>query len=209
MRKPTSVNALEEFGRQQLSKSFFMRDFLYSEISQMESIPNIPSNPGLALETGRKLCQEVLEPIQARFGRVAIRSAYRSRAVNDKGAENGNQYRCARSDANRARHIWDELDAEGLKGATACIVVPSFIDYYRRTGHWQALAWWVHDHVSAYSEMEFFPNLAAFNVSWHENPRKTIFSRIPPQGYLTKPDMADHLGLHEAHYADWLSSCDA
>ena len=65
-----------------------MRDFLYSEISQIEGIPNIPDNPDLAIEAGRSLCEEVLEPIQQHFGRISIRSAYRSSAVNAKGAEN-------------------------------------------------------------------------------------------------------------------------
>lgn len=43
MNKPSSVQALEELGRVRLSKHFFMRDFLYSEISQIEGIPNIPA----------------------------------------------------------------------------------------------------------------------------------------------------------------------
>lgn len=47
MKKPSSVQALEELGRVQLSKSFFMRDFLYSEISQIEGIANIPDYPAL------------------------------------------------------------------------------------------------------------------------------------------------------------------
>jgi len=33
-RKPTSVAALTELGRVRLSKSFFMRDMLHSEIAQ-------------------------------------------------------------------------------------------------------------------------------------------------------------------------------
>ncbi|MEL6384408.1 MAG: peptidase M15, partial [Cyanobacteria bacterium J06626_18] len=33
MKKPQTVKSLEEFGRVRLSKSFFMREFLYSEIS--------------------------------------------------------------------------------------------------------------------------------------------------------------------------------
>jgi hypothetical protein len=49
MKQPQTVKALEELGRVQLSKSFFMREFLYSEISQIENIPNIPSNPELAI----------------------------------------------------------------------------------------------------------------------------------------------------------------
>lgn len=209
MRAPTSVNTLEEFGRHRLSQSFFMRDFLYSEISQVEGILNSPSNPMLALEVGQHLCEEILEPIQSHLGRIAIRSAYRSRLVNDKGAENNNQYRCARSDANRARHIWDELDGNECKGATACIVVPSFLEYYKVTRHWQALAWWIHDHIPSYSEMEFFPKLAAFNISWHERPAKVISSRVSPLGYLTKPGFANHTGSHESEYRAWRSAGEA
>ena len=67
MRSPQSVKTLENLGRVRLSESFFMRDFLYSEISQIEGIPNIPDNPDLAIEAGRSLCEEVLEPIQQHF----------------------------------------------------------------------------------------------------------------------------------------------
>lgn len=90
MKTPKTVKALEEFGRIQLSPSFFMRDFLYSEISQIEGIPNIPDDLDLAIKVGKCLCEGVLEPIQQRFGRISIRSAYRSSAVNAKGAENKN-----------------------------------------------------------------------------------------------------------------------
>ncbi|XWK90690.1 MAG: hypothetical protein U7127_11755 [Phormidium sp.] len=36
MRQPQTVKSLENLGRVQLSKSFFMREFLYLEISQIE-----------------------------------------------------------------------------------------------------------------------------------------------------------------------------
>ena len=85
MRKPETVKALEELGRVQLSKSFFMREFLYSEISQIEGIPNIPDDPELAIAAGKKLCENVLEPLQDALGRISIRSAYRSCEVNAKG----------------------------------------------------------------------------------------------------------------------------
>ena len=39
MRPPTSVAALTKFGRVRLSKSFFMRDFLYSEIAAIHGLP--------------------------------------------------------------------------------------------------------------------------------------------------------------------------
>jgi hypothetical protein len=45
MQLPQSVEALENLGRVRLSKSFFMRDFLYSEIANFYGKPNIPENP--------------------------------------------------------------------------------------------------------------------------------------------------------------------
>jgi len=206
VKSPKTVKSLEELGRVQLSKSFFMRDFLHSEISQVEKIPNIPDNPDLAIEVGKALCENVLEPIQDALGRICIRSAYRSCAVNAKGAENKNQYSCARNEANYAGHIWDMKDSDGFMGATACIVVTSFIPYYEKTGDWQALAWWIHDNVPAYSSMCFYPKLAAFNISWHENPAKHINSYVEPKGCLTKPGMTNHLLDHQGMYKEYLDT---
>jgi len=140
MNKPTTVKALEELGRVRLSTHFFMRDFLYSEISQIEGIPNIPDFPDRAIEAGKQLCEQLLEPLQDRFGRIVIRSAYRAPAVNAKGAENNNQYSCAANEKNYAAHIWDHPDADGYLGATACIVVPALLPWYDRTDDWTPLA---------------------------------------------------------------------
>lgn len=201
MKKPQSVATLEEFGRKKLSDTFFMRDFLYSEISQIEGIPNIPDDPDLAVKAGSNLCQLVLEPIQAKFGRIAIRSAFRAAKVNEEGAKNHNQYNCSQNEANFAGHIWDRRDANGQMGATACIVVPAFLPYYDRTHHWEALAWWIHDNISDYSDMEFYPKLAAFNISWHERAKKEIYIYARPKGWLTKPDMPNQTCTHEQEYA--------
>lgn len=206
MRSPQSVKALEEFGRVRLSSSFFMRDFLYSEISQVERIPNIPEYPDIAIEAGRGLCQEVLEPIQLALGRVSIRSGYRSPTVNAKGAENKNQYSCSSNESNYAHHIWDYRDRNGKIGATACVVVNSFVDYYEKTGDWQALAWWIHDNVPGYSSLYFFPKLAAVNIRWSPLPEKWIKSHVPPKGILTKPGEENHNGAHEILYRKFLSS---
>ena len=89
MRQPGSVRSLEALGRVRLSRSFFMRDFLYSEIANFHAIPNFPEEPDLAIAAGRRLCGELLEPLQATFGRLAIRSAYRAPAVNAFGNRHG------------------------------------------------------------------------------------------------------------------------
>ena len=65
MRKPLSVRSLEQLGRVRLSSFFFMRDFLHSEIADLNGIPNIPDDPVLAIAAGRRLCEELLEPLQA------------------------------------------------------------------------------------------------------------------------------------------------
>ncbi|MGK0289683.1 MAG: hypothetical protein ACI86H_001129 [bacterium] len=203
MRKPSSVKKLEELGRVQLSSSFFMRDFLYSEISQIEMIPNIPDDPDLAIEAGKQLCLTILEPIQEKFGRISIRSGYRSPAVNQKGNEKN--YNCASNEANYGGHIWDYRDANHYLGATACIVVNSFLPYYEKTGHWQAMAWWIHDNIPAYSELCFFPILSAFNVTWNEKPKKIISSHVPEsKGNLTKPEKDNFAGDHSKEYLDMI-----
>lgn len=215
MKKPETVKALEELGRVRLSKSFFMREFLYSEISQIEGIPNIPDDSELAIEAGKNLCEKVLEPIQDSLGRITIRSAYRSCAVNEKGAENKNQYNCAANEKNYAGHIWDreaEDKQTGNKyiGATACVIVTSFIPYYQETNDWTALAWWIHDNVKAYGNMTFFPKLAAFNINWNSNPNNIQFidsyvenPHTGKRGYLTKKDMDNFDGFHEEYYKEF------
>jgi hypothetical protein len=89
MRKPGSMRALEELGRVRLSPNFFMRDFVHSEIASFYGVPNIPQDPDLAIAAGRQLCSTLLEPLQATFGRIAIRSAFRSREVTKFGNDRG------------------------------------------------------------------------------------------------------------------------
>lgn len=202
MRRPASVQALETLGRVRLSEHFFMRDFLYSEIANHYGMPNVPDFPDRAIEAGRLLCEHALEPLRSRFGRVSIRSAYRSPAVNRKGNENG--HNCAANEKNFAGHIWDYPDAEGRIGATATIVVNAFIPYFERTGDWQAMAWWVHDHIE-YSNLEFFPKFAAFNLQWRQQPERSIYGFVAPRGWLTRPGMPNHGGDHGELYRDWLA----
>jgi len=198
MRKPNSMKGLEDLGRVRLSKNFFLRDFLHSEIADFYRIPNIPDDPDLAIEAGNRLCEELLEPLQATFGRLHIRSGYRSREVNEFG--NRNKLNCSTNAATAADHIWDMRDADGCMGATACVVVPWLVDNCDHQEDWQRLAWWIHDHLP-YASLCFFPKLWAFNIQWHERPPRRISSYVAPRGVLTKPGMANHEGSHAEWYA--------
>jgi hypothetical protein len=179
MRKPTSVEALTELGRVRLSKTFFMRDMLHSEIGQIHGLSNVPDDPDLAIAAGKRLCEELLEPLQDHWGRIAIRSAYRSREVNALGNAKG--YSCASNEKNAAHHIWDMRDKDGCMGATACVVVPAFWDAHQQTGDWQILARWIDENLP-YSSLYFFPKYWALNINWHERPQRRIDSYAEPRG---------------------------
>lgn len=191
------MRGLEELGRTRLSQNFFLRDFFYSEIAGFYGLPNIPSDPDLAIAAGRELCEELLEPLQETFGRIAIRSGYRSAEVTAFGnaRKQGASVR-----HNAAYHVWDLRDARGCMGAAACIVIPWFADRYREGADWRGLAWWIHDHLP-YAHLQFFPKLCAFNIQWHEKPERRIDSFIAPKGCLTKPGMPNHAGDHSKCYA--------
>jgi hypothetical protein len=197
MMTPTSVRSAEDFGRVRLSRTFFMRDFLYSEVANIHRMTNLPDDPDLAVAAGRALCANLLEPLQATFGRLAIRSAYRSPKVNAFGNEHFQN--SGSNETNRARHIWDQRSADGGMGAMATVVVPWLVDRFETGMTWQAMAWWIHDHLP-YSELQFFPKLVAFNIGWHELPRRRITSFAAPRGLLTKPGLPNHEGDHSKFY---------
>ncbi|XOV89816.1 MAG: peptidase M15 [Pseudomonadota bacterium] len=162
-----TVAKLEKLGRTRLSANFFMREMLHSEIAQVNGMVNAPTDEKLAIHAGSQLCQQVLEPLMAAWGKIVVRSAYRSEEVNAWG--NANKANCASNERNYAGHIWDRRDANGFAGATASIVIPRYLDYYERTGDWASLAWWIHHYIDACHELTFFPKQCAFNIRWYED----------------------------------------
>ena len=204
MRKPGTYTGLETLGRVRLSQHFYARDMLYSEISNFFGKPNIPTDPDLFIAAGRQICRNLLDPLTSTFGPIAVRSAYRSPDLNHFGATQVRPQKCSSNDRNAANHIWDQRDADGNLGACASIVIPWFADQYDNGRDWRDLAWWVHDHLP-YHAMQFFPKLAAFNLTWRENPQRKISSYIAPLGNLlvagTEPDEA--LPVRTARYCDF------
>ena len=174
MKSPQSVAELTELGRVRLSEHFFMRDMLYSEVANFHGLSNMPDDPDLAIASGAKLCGLVLEPLHRAFGGIAVRSAFRSAAVNDfchqRLAQDPGAYYCNDNVYGAGRHIWDLRDADGHMGATASIVIPWYIGRFRESGDFRPLAWWICDHLADYAEVCFFPWLCAFNISWYEGP---------------------------------------
>jgi len=200
-RVPGSMRGLEDLGRVRLSKYFYLRDFLHSEIANLYGLPNIPQNPDLAIEIGRALCAELLDPLHETFGQVTIRSGYRAPALNTFGNEN--RLNCARNDHPEECHIWDRGTGEA-RFAGASIVIPWFADQYAEGRDWRDLAWWMHDHIP-YSELWFFPKLCAFNLTWRPAPWRKIASYIAPKGTLLArgAEPAEPAATRRARYADF------
>ena len=191
--------SLETLGRVRLSRHFYMREFLYSEIGNFHQFQNIPDNPDLAIARGRAFCEGLLDPLQETFGRIAVRSGFRSAALNHFGNENG--LNCARNDYPLECHIWDLPDVEV---AGASIVIPWFADRYDAGRDWRDLAWWLYDHLP-FAELWFFPKLCAFNIAWRPDPRRRIDSYIAPKGTLIRAgaEPAEPPEQRAARYADF------
>jgi hypothetical protein len=189
MRGNWTYKDLDSLGRVRLSPNFYFREFLHSEIAQFHGVINAPDDIELAIQAGTALCEQVLEPIQAAWGKVHVRSGYRSQQVNEIG--NKHRLNCASNARNAAAHIWDCRDDQGYFGATACIVLPGYQNYFERSGDWTSLAWWVHHHISEYYEMCFFKEQCAFNIRWYEgnDNKKSI------KTYLTNPETGDKSAL--------------
>ena len=222
------LEALDAFGRERLSKHYFMRDFLYSEIAETHGIANVPDDAELAIKSGTALCRNLLEPLRHVFGHITIRSAFRSANVNGFG--NCHAMNCSSNTASYANHIWDHNDGDGFMGATVCIVIPGFVDWMNEKAgrDWRVLAWFIHDHLP-YSEMVFFVQNAAVNLTWRgdphdqaqngdvrgsdgsggsivwrSEPRRRIYSFKKPKGLMLKNGVPCNEHSRFGHYVDLL-----
>ena len=161
MRKPQSMRALEELGRVRLSENFFMRDFLHSEIASFYGIPNIPDDPDLAIEAGSRPLRRVPRAAPAR-GSAASRSARpTARPRSTTSATSTSSTADRTSPTTPATSGIGATPAARSAPARRSSSTPSS-PTIERTGHWEALAWWIHDHLP-YDDIEFFPKFAAFN----------------------------------------------
>lgn len=174
---PGTYLGLDKLGRLALSKSFHMREFLYSEIAVHHKLRNVPERDRLefAVFAGRNLCEKLLEPLQDTFGRLHIRSGYRSREVNAAGT---GKHGCAAD--NDGFHTWDYPSKSNGAGAVACISIPAVSAQALKVGaDPYAIAWWIEDQLADWSCLEFFstPDFAdelSFNIGWHERPMKRM-----------------------------------
>lgn len=75
----TTPREYEALARVRLSQNFILRDFLFSTDAAANGLNNFPEDPDMVVRAGKALCEKVLEPVLARWGRFAITFAYQSR----------------------------------------------------------------------------------------------------------------------------------
>ena len=208
-RSPSSVAALTELGRVRLSKHFFMREMLYSEVGNHYGVPNVPEDPALAVKAGRRLCEELLEPLYEAFGGLTVRSAYRSPTLNDfchqKYKQGETACYCSDNDYSASRHIWDRRDDKGMLGATASVLVPVYLDLYEKSRDCEPLAWWIRDNLPEHAEVTFFPWQCAFNIRWYQGETDQSIHEDPGPGkgedrLITRKGMDNFDGDHRDRY---------
>ena len=73
----------DALARTRLSRNFVLRDFLFCSYSAANGLSNFPENPHAVIDAGRALCERILEPTLAQFGRFAITYGYQSRQSLD------------------------------------------------------------------------------------------------------------------------------
>lgn len=199
----SSITVLDELGRTRLSRSFILRDFLHSDNAAIHGLANAPDDQALAIAAGTRLCEELLEPLQDRFGCLAIRSAYRSSAVNRLGNEmqaaGRKGYNCATNDRIApATSGTGATPRAGWARPRASSSRPSGM----RSGTKRAAG---AGSPGGYTTICPIPrsssSLWAFNIQWREDPERRIDSYAGPRGCLTKPGMAGHGGRHKAEWA--------
>ncbi|MEL7026013.1 MAG: hypothetical protein AAGO57_02120, partial [Pseudomonadota bacterium] len=189
VKAPQTYAALERLGRVRLSRHFYLRNFLYSEIGNFYGLQNLPDDPELLIAAGTRLAEDLLEPLVETFGPVELRSAHRAPDVNRLGNLKGHS--CAQNNRTRANHIWDQRDGAGRMGACATIVIPWFADRYNEGRDWRDLAFWLKAHLK-FHEVYFFPLNAAFNLTWREEPEGRVLSYIAPKGLLADEANSKH-----------------
>ena len=99
-----SPQEYEKLARVRLSKNFILRDFLFSTESAARGFTNYPEDPDMVIRSGKALCEKILEPILARWGRVWITFAYMSREGIEHGLSEAKRQANPRSSD---PHMWD------------------------------------------------------------------------------------------------------
>ena len=157
-----NLQDLEDFGRIRLSKSFLVRDFLYSEAADYFGMSNLPQKPDLMITTGRELCRRILEPLTATFGPLHIHTGYLADEI------------CAITDQPSDPFQWDRTEDNDGIGAGAEIFIPGLPEQLINQGAWRSIACWVSEKLPIHQAV-FNLERRTITVSWNSRPGRAVY----------------------------------
>ena len=154
----------DKFTRTRLSKNFLLRDFLYSSDSDFRGICNLPKSRELVIRSGRALCENILEPIIEKWGKVFITFGYQSKS----GIEaDWSPTKCKESSRSSNPHQWDR-STFGDKVYCRVDILPACVEDGQVSkyefGHWlmhqldiDLLMMWKRSNIFCITYSEFRP----------------------------------------------------
>ncbi|MDM7948292.1 hypothetical protein [Hydrogenophaga sp.] len=135
-KKSPNAGFIDRVAKTRLSKNFILRDFLFCASSAAQGLSNFPDDLAEAIKAGQVLCDRLLEPILAEFGRFAVTYGYQSRESMDLDlAKVSKSFRCNSS----SPHHWDRGTFGNEVYARVDILPFCVEDGYvgkRAFGHW-------------------------------------------------------------------------
>ena len=101
--KPSPLK-YEALSRVRLSKNFILREFLFSTECAALGLTNFPEDTDMVIRAGQALCEKVLEPVLAKWGRFILTFGYQSREGIEYGMSKAKREANLRSSN---PHQWD------------------------------------------------------------------------------------------------------
>src|SRR4051812_42606434 len=99
----SKIRQYDKWSKTRLSKSFIIRDFLFSTESAAMGLSNLPEDRSMVLRAGKALCEQVLEAVLTHFGRFAITFGYQCREAIEADSRSGKRLNPRGSNP----HQWD------------------------------------------------------------------------------------------------------
>jgi hypothetical protein len=143
-----------------------LSDFLYSEAAAKKGIANVPPTfDGMEVESIKKLCENILDPVVDRFGAISITYGYVSPALH-KATFPGSK-----------PSIHNCSPSGGAYLGAAC----DFQHHNTEVSH-RDILFWIADNCT-YDRLILYPGSTIICVAWSDKPRSHCRQQVFPDAF--------------------------
>ena len=148
-----------------VGRNFMLSDFLYSEAAATKGVANLPPTfDGMEVESIKKLCEHILDPVVDQFGAISITYGYVSPALQ-KATVPGSK-----------PSIHNCLPSGGAYLGAAC----DFQHHNTKVSHREILLWIAAN--CTYDRLIMYPGSTIVCVAWSDKPRSHCRHWVYPDG---------------------------